>query len=283
MLSAKNFSIFLAVSAVAAGLMLAGVPEAAAGVPDGKAKVISLLGHPEVLKKGGGSPAKCRLNMILKSGDKVTTGEDGFVAFTLLPDEADIVKVNPASEVVLDLGGQGETIRLIDGELLALLEGDREGKTFEVVTPSAVCGARGTGWYEKASGDVTEVYVFENTVHVRGLDGSGAPAGDEIFVDEGYKTFVRKGERPSLPEKADPAMLEELSGEMYMLLKVRKGGMMQERSSLQSEKRMAAMESRVERAEHRMDRVVGVGGQSMPMMKDVGGGRDDDRTGKDRK
>jgi hypothetical protein len=55
---------------------------------------------------------------------------------------------------------------------------------FQVRTPNAVCGVRGTGLGIDADGNGTEASAYENTVYV----GNGS--GQEEDIDEGFKRNV---------------------------------------------------------------------------------------------
>jgi hypothetical protein len=55
------------------------------------------------------------------------------------------------------------------------------GSTFEIKTPTAVCGARGTGWDTGTDGSKVTVDTFEREVYFYPLSGEGEPVEDPII------------------------------------------------------------------------------------------------------
>jgi len=75
---------------------------------------------------------------------------------------------------------------------------EKYGKKFEVRTPSAVLGVRGTEYTIDSTMDGTAVEVHEGSVEVWDLKKT-----QSVGVEAGFKVFVPKDGQPGTPEKDD--------------------------------------------------------------------------------
>ncbi|MFH1752690.1 MAG: FecR domain-containing protein [Candidatus Omnitrophota bacterium] len=136
-----------------------------------EAIVLFLSGDVKV--KGAASPewSDAEVGMVLSSGERVKTGKSSWAEIGFGAEFRSIVKVDESTTLqLIDLGAI--KIGLLDGEIRTLIENLDEGSTFQVETPSAVCGARGTGWDTKTNGKKMTVDAFEEKVFFSKLDGS---------------------------------------------------------------------------------------------------------------
>ncbi|HDM37562.1 MAG TPA: hypothetical protein ENG55_00705, partial [Candidatus Omnitrophica bacterium] len=93
-------------------------------------------------------------------------------------------------------------IGLDKGELFCLVEKLKKGSTFQVRTPTAICGCRGTGFQIKYN-PKTLILVYEHAVYIVLLDENGNPTGKEFIVQEGYKKIVELLEAGPTQELSD--------------------------------------------------------------------------------
>ncbi|MDP8266278.1 MAG: FecR family protein [Candidatus Aceula meridiana] len=77
------------------------------------------------------------------------------------------------------------------GRLFLFIEKMDAGETFEVKTPTAIAGVRGTGWTVE-SDDATDVKCFEGEVYVKGLDKRGNITTVDRSIKEGLGIKVAK-------------------------------------------------------------------------------------------
>ena len=162
--------------------------------------VTDISGNPEYSKKGSSVWTKLEPGAYLYSGYGVKTGASSSVEIAFDEDRGNFVKIEPYTNVILKLENP-EKIELIDGEVLALIKSLPKGSSFEIRTPTAVCGARGTGWGAKGNKNETTVSGYENTSYVKGLNKDGSSTKDEDPVNKGFKRNVKKFEKPSGPMK----------------------------------------------------------------------------------
>jgi hypothetical protein len=80
-------------------------------------------------------------------------------------------------------------ISLDKGELSCILQKTNKGTQFEIKTPVAICGARGTGW-RVTHNPKTTGYCFENRIYMQMLNQQGEPTGDQSNINEGHKKTI---------------------------------------------------------------------------------------------
>lgn len=182
-------------------------------------KVISIEGEVEVTSQQTMKPKKPKVDMLLAEGTKVVTKEDSSIELAFNADSTNVVKVSENSHVVLKLDGD-EKIELIDGELYAVLKNLKKGETFQVRTPCAVCGARGTGWQMSTDKKFTNVSTFENKVFLQGINPDGTVMKKKYWVKKGYERKVEKFKNPGRTEKISKERMEKLKD----MVKVSKTG-----------------------------------------------------------
>lgn len=124
----------------------------------------------------------------LKDGDTIKTDRASTVAL-LLPDGTEI-RIAPNSEFTFNWDGTTFSIKLIVGKIRSWIK--RKSHKFEVRTPMAVLGVRGTDFIVDYNPDttVTTVYLYEGIVDVDNLKGetSELNAGEMITIGSSGKT-----------------------------------------------------------------------------------------------
>ncbi|MFC1704163.1 FecR domain-containing protein [Candidatus Omnitrophota bacterium] len=149
------------------------------------AKVLSVKG--DVLVKGPSDAdwVAAVEGMSLEQGATIKTGENSSCEIVLDEDADNIIGIKENS--FLDLENK-QKINLAKGRIFSLIqiEGD---STFEVHTPTAIGGARGTGWATESKACTTVFKQFEGGIYAVALDESGAPA-DRTDLSAGYLISV---------------------------------------------------------------------------------------------
>jgi hypothetical protein len=102
---------------------------------------------------------------VIRAGDRVATGADGFVAFVLGRDAFMLrsngeLHVDPSTESFLVTG-----LRLLTGALGAVF-GRRTGAGVKIVAPTVTAGIRGTGCYVEARGESTYFCTCYGTIEM---------------------------------------------------------------------------------------------------------------------
>jgi hypothetical protein len=139
-------------AALAAGTLLP-LPARAQGA----ARIDTLRGEVRVNGRRIGADA------VIRAGDRIATGADGFVAFVLGRDAFMLrsrgeLHIDPGSESFLVTG-----LRLLTGALGAVF-GRRTGAGVKIFAPTVTAGIRGTGCYVEARGDSTYFCTCYGTI-----------------------------------------------------------------------------------------------------------------------
>ncbi|MFC1570428.1 FecR domain-containing protein [Candidatus Omnitrophota bacterium] len=176
-------------------------------------KVISVSGNVEVTPPVSGRPEKPKVDMFLKEGTKIVTKAKSEIEVAFNDEATNVVKISQNTHVVIKLDAE-DKIELIDGELFAVLKNLKKGETFQVRTPCAVCGARGTGWQMSTDGKATDVAVFDKKVYVQGLNKDGSVMEKKYWVKKGYERKIEKFQKPSRSERFPKERLEKIKNEV---------------------------------------------------------------------
>lgn len=149
----------------------------------------------------------------LQLGDHVRTAVASRVKLLFRDDS--VLTLAERSELMVDeqVAGAAPTssFSLLLGQVRAIVT-DRysaSGAKFEVKSPTAIAGVRGTSFiaaYDRTA-DETQVIGLEDVTAVRGLN---APVGAEVRVGPGEATTVRRGAMPTPPVKMPGATIQSL-------------------------------------------------------------------------
>ena len=137
---------------------------------------------------------KLTRGMILKEGDEIRTGENGYALIKYL-EKGIIIEVKSHSSISIPIDtksrrtGRLRRLKLFFGEIISIIK----GKSFEVETPNAVAAVKGTKFSVTHSGDTTRVFVISGSVKLKNDSG-------EIDINPG-EGGICVGDNP--PEKTE--------------------------------------------------------------------------------
>ncbi|MGB2706447.1 MAG: hypothetical protein WBC74_06300, partial [Candidatus Omnitrophota bacterium] len=163
-------------------------------------QIVSLEGEVKVLPKDEKNWTDAKWGMILRAGDRIKTGPASSCVLSFDKKTKNVVGIFDNSDVVMLLDAE-KKLEVIDAYLLARLSAIPEGSTFEVKTPTAVCGARGTGLGIKAGKKSTEGAAYENDIFIRNVKSDTV---EEKSIREGFLRRVDKSGEISEEIEADP-------------------------------------------------------------------------------
>ena len=166
-----------------------------------RASIVRISGSVSIERAG--SKLVPSVGMILNTSDKITTSKGSSLEVTFDDGLKDIVKIGSNSHVVLESDAiQKQTSIFMDkGEILLKLEKLEKGSNFQVRTPTAVAGVRGTSFGVQLKGKEAIISDFESKIYVKGLNQDFVENDDELLLSEGWKVKVRQFENPSRVEK----------------------------------------------------------------------------------
>ena len=160
-----------------------------------KTELTNFSGNVQVLLQGAEDYTDAQEGMELESGDKIKTGSSGSAELSFNQDNTNLVRLSENTRAEISLSGD-EKLEMTEGEVFALISSLPGGSAFEIRTPTAVSGARGTDWVTKVTDEGTDVEAIDNEPYVRHYETSGRLASQPTFIRPGQMTTVRKFQRP---------------------------------------------------------------------------------------
>jgi hypothetical protein len=169
--------------------------------------ITSLQGEVSVKKAGTIDWAKAEIKMLLNKGDSIKTGAGAGAKITFFDGSTIELNADTQIEFIELLKEQAKKIRMKQeiGETVSKVEKlvDSASK-YEIVTPTAIAGVRGSSMRVSVSPD--------GTTQVQNLEGkiSITAQGVEVLIPEGSSSTVLPGQPPSPPQPvstvtSDPA------------------------------------------------------------------------------
>lgn len=160
------------------------------------ALILRLRGRVIILPADEAEWIKARTGMKLFRDDRIKTGGwDSYAELSFSRETEQIVKVCDKTSIVLKDLHPIVNVNLDKGRVYSLIESLGEKSSFEIRTPTAVCGARGTGWGVDFNSHTTAA-CHQNFIFVTGIDKNGQVMSGELIVNQNFKTIVKKFQKP---------------------------------------------------------------------------------------
>ncbi|MBM3248627.1 MAG: FecR domain-containing protein [Candidatus Omnitrophica bacterium] len=140
------------------------------------AKIVDLGGQASVKVDLSADWNKAKINMLLGKDAEIQTGRDSYCTLAFDDEMKNIVTIKQNSQIKIDSIKPGN-ISLQKGRVFSLINSLSKNEKFQVRTPAAIAGARGTGWSTDYNGKNASAKCFENTIYVQGLDAKGDITG----------------------------------------------------------------------------------------------------------
>lgn len=218
----KKISVFLSVSLLALSFLAWGIPNAQSTEAIGKFTHVE--GRVDALRGGSlpAAPVKVEDPVFLK--DIIRTKSDSKAEITFTDNSllriAQRSRID-VSEYIVEEGRRSAVIKLPRGKVEAIVPEERvkrisispEANRFEIHTPNAVAGVRGTDFFVFQERDTTGVFVVYGTVCVY----NHRFAKDVVCVPAGHLTFIDALQRPISPRRATDGETKRLEKETALL------------------------------------------------------------------
>jgi hypothetical protein len=159
------------------------------------AQIIRVEGNVQVQSPADEVWKKAENGMEVTIGDSIRTARHSKASIALDADKKNTIELGEKTLVVLN-SATADTIDRMDvsrGRVYANLEGIKAGLNFEVNTPSAVAGVRGSSYMVYTERDQDEVSAYKDTVFIKTFDANKNESS-EIMLPEGFKTFIERFE-----------------------------------------------------------------------------------------
>ncbi len=166
-----------------------------------------------------GKTEAAKVGKKVSSGDTITAGPDSRAKVVMA--DKNVINVSPDSKIVIEKyenNGKDKNVELnvVYGKVRASVEQkyDGEKNKFNIKTPSAVAGVRGTDFLMgyNTQTKVAQVITFSGSVAV-GQPGPGGTIKNPVFVNAGQMTTAGPGKTPDAPKSVPKEDLNKASNE----------------------------------------------------------------------
>lgn len=151
-------------------------------------KIIDVSGKVTVKKDVVAQWEDAKKGMQLSTKAEIKT-EDGTCTLAFDKDSKNVLTLKENSYLKLE-NLLPVLLTLPRGKLLALINDIGKVKKFEVKTPVALAGVRGTGESVESNDNGTTVICFEHVIYVNGLDPAGNPVGAGKSLEGGFGVVI---------------------------------------------------------------------------------------------
>jgi hypothetical protein len=176
-----------------------------------EAELTSLSGDVQVFLKEANDYAPAQEGMSLEAGDKIKTGANSFAELSFNDVNTNIVRMENDTSMEIKFSGD-EKLEMAEGEVFSSVGSLPSGSAFEIRTPTAVSGARGTDWTTKVTAEGTDVEAVEDVPYVRHLETDGTFSRQATLINSGQMTTVRKFQKPAPLRPMDVNRRQHLVG-----------------------------------------------------------------------
>lgn len=150
-----------------------------------RVEIISLKGNVKIIPKGRTNWIRAKIGMILTEGDQIKTERRSRCDLSFDAKKKNIIGIMENSDVIILLD-ENQKIEIVEASLYAKLADIPLGSRFELKTPTAVCGARGTGLGVNTNKEKTEATAYVNSIYVTNANK------ETEDIREGFKRNVDK-------------------------------------------------------------------------------------------
>lgn len=165
-------------------------------------------------------------NIQVKIGSKIypkqtiVTGKDSMAKIVM--SDRNVIHILPESTLRIDqyvseLKEKNVRLSLLNGKIRTNIEQkyDNIENIFEIKTPSAVAGVRGTQFVTsyRQETNTTAVTTFRGEVMFRGVDAFSNKRTEAVFVKKGETSENKNGHQPGTPIKIQNVLLQQLDKE----------------------------------------------------------------------
>ncbi len=161
----------------------------------GKVELTGFSGDVQVFLKEEEDYTDAAEGMELEAGDKIETGSGAFAELSFNQANTNLVRLSEGTSVEVSLSGD-EKLKMTEGEVFASISFLPSGSAFEITTPTAVSGARGTDWVTKITDEGTDVEAVEKEPYVRHYESPGKFSSQPVFITPGQMTTVKRFQKP---------------------------------------------------------------------------------------
>jgi hypothetical protein len=155
------------------------------------AKIIDLQGRVFVKKKPDAPWQKAKINQLLEKESELKTEKKSLCTLAFDEELKNILTIKENSHIKIENIKPGN-IFLPEGRVFVLIQSLAKAEKFQIRTPTAIAGSRGTGWRTDYHHGNTSNACFQDQIYLQGLDEEGNVT-DEEDLFSGWGRNVGEG------------------------------------------------------------------------------------------
>jgi len=155
-----------------------------------EATIIEIKGEVFLRQDSQSQWEEAQLNKVITQDWEIKTKRNASCTVAFDTKRKNIITVKDNTEIKVE-SVLPSRVFLPEGRVFALIKNLSENKKFEVRTPTAISGARGTGWLTEVVAGETNISCFDEMVFVGSLDPSGAVTG-QIDLAKGLEVNIEE-------------------------------------------------------------------------------------------
>lgn len=166
-----------------------------AQVASEEAEIILVKGDVKIQRAGKVEWIDAKKGMRLSDGDTAKTGKASSLEIAFDKENKNVARLGENTTAIL----RGKLLRQIElpqGRVRFLIRKLKKDSSFEIRTPSAVAGMRGTGGDVLSEANRDEIKAHEDELYVQTFDEEGNLI-EEVIITEGWETIIDRFEGPS--------------------------------------------------------------------------------------
>ena len=180
-----------------------------------EAALVNMTGDVKVDTRADGTWIKPWVGMKLMKGAIIKTGDGSSAQIVFDAEGLNMLQLDENTNLTV-----GESMAMLDaGNVVGDFGNLTAGSTFNIKTPTAVCGIRGTVFrVTLTSGGEVRVELVNGNMTVQPLDAAGNPVGSPVTVPQSYQVTVGSDGKVSEPTALTAeqiAQIEQISAEAF--------------------------------------------------------------------
>ena len=171
-------------------------------------QVIGIGGRVEIGNAGQRDFYVAQEAQVLYPFDKIRTQKKSYIELAFDDKKENVTRIEENTYTVL-LIKEDEKIELLQGRIFVMLQDLPVGAAFEIRTPTAVTGARGTEWLTEVDEKGTTVESYSGKPYIQSFDKTGKRIGKMFFVTAGHMGCARNFMAPAALIKIPAAKIRQ--------------------------------------------------------------------------
>jgi hypothetical protein len=184
------------------------------------------------VQSGAGAPADVKVGSKIFEGDTVISGADSRAKIVM--SDRNTINISPDTKLQIEKyandaasGQKTVQLNLVEGKVRNNVEQTYDGakSTFQIKSPTAVAGVRGTQFlasYSSAT-QITSIVAFKGAVTLASINPAGQVIGKPVLITKGHSSQTSPNQPALAPAPVPKESIKKMDGESSVSLKSTSG------------------------------------------------------------